>query len=258
MRVRREIRSLQASEWKAVVDAFWVIKRLSSTDGRNLYGESFISYNDLVDKHMAAAMNREGDLAHFSPHFFVWHRLWLLELEDSLLSVDPTIKGLPYWDYSQDKQGKCIFSEKYLGNSTGRPGDFAVADGQFKLWPIQKIDNSNIEQTLGISNVFGYQRSPISVEKTPYITRHGGSMCGSKVGLGSIRNFEKCLNAGPNIIDYLACIDPTVHGIAHSAVGGSFKRRSQKNSVDSPFCTQWYGYISPPNFPEDYQVPDNW
>jgi hypothetical protein len=61
------------------------------------------AYEDLVEKHMVAASNVAGDLAHFNPFFPLWHRLWLLELEDSLISVDSSIQGLAYWYFCRSR-----------------------------------------------------------------------------------------------------------------------------------------------------------
>ena len=83
-------------------------------------------------------------------------------------------------------------------------------------------------------------------------------MCGMEIGLGSIPNFDHCLDVGPNINNYMACLDPSIHGPPHSIVGGSWKRESQLPFQDSPSCSQWYGYIPPPEFPANYTKPKGW
>lgn len=80
-------------------------------------------------------------------------------------------------------------------------------------------------------------------------------MCGLHIGLASVEYFENCINKGPNIAQWLKCVDPTIHGRVHSVVGGSFRRSSQTS--DSIDCTQWYGYIAPPAFPPGVSKPDN-
>jgi len=41
-------------------------------------------------------------------------------------------------------------------------------------------------------------------------------------------------------------------------VAGSWKRISQIATNDSPQCTQWYGFISPPSFPQNEPPPPLW
>ena len=83
--MRKEIRDLSSNSWDKVVKAMWVLKKTSTKRGKKEFGEAYISYDDLVLRHIQAAMNPAGDSAHFTPHFPIWHRLWLLEFEDSLL-----------------------------------------------------------------------------------------------------------------------------------------------------------------------------
>ena len=40
---------------------------------------------------------------HAGPCFMTFHRAWMLELENSLLSVAPALKALPYWDVTMDR-----------------------------------------------------------------------------------------------------------------------------------------------------------
>lgn len=64
-RVRREIRDLGANDWLNVVEAMWIMKTTNDADGKNEYGQSFISYDSMVSKHMDAAFDPRGDQAHF-------------------------------------------------------------------------------------------------------------------------------------------------------------------------------------------------
>ena len=53
-RVRREIRDLSTLEWQEIVNAFWVMKTTSDSDGKKFFGAKFISYDSMVAKHIAA------------------------------------------------------------------------------------------------------------------------------------------------------------------------------------------------------------
>ena len=58
-RVRREIRELKEREWHNVVDAIWVLKGLSDSAGKAIYGQKFVSYDTMVGKHIAAGRTIE-------------------------------------------------------------------------------------------------------------------------------------------------------------------------------------------------------
>ena len=53
-KVRKEIRDLSTSEWDAIVNALWIMKETTDTDGTILYGKHFISYDSMISKHMTA------------------------------------------------------------------------------------------------------------------------------------------------------------------------------------------------------------
>lgn len=63
--VRREIRDISVDEWDKVVEAIWIMKTKSDSDGKSDYGQSFVSYDTMILKHMDAAFDPRGDQAHF-------------------------------------------------------------------------------------------------------------------------------------------------------------------------------------------------
>ncbi|GAB0490333.1 hypothetical protein MMPV_001567 [Pyropia vietnamensis] len=72
-----------------------------------------------------------ADDAHFGAQFLPWHRLYLLELEGALRSIDPSV-SLPYWDWSLDATSPAtspVWGTTYLGGS--RPGE-CIPDGPFR------------------------------------------------------------------------------------------------------------------------------
>jgi hypothetical protein len=93
MRIRKEIRSLSIHEWNKVVDAIKIMKSTNYDDGQRLYGSNYFPYDKFVAKHANAALNPNGDQAHFGPVFPIYHRCWLLLFENCLLSIDPSIQG---------------------------------------------------------------------------------------------------------------------------------------------------------------------
>lgn len=241
-KVRREIRELSSNEWDDVVKAMWIMKTTSDADGKRKFGRFFVSYDTMVAKHMTAAMDPRGDQAHFGPILGPYHRAWLIQLENSLLSIDKGIAALPYWDKALDTDphsdsSKNIFSDEYFGSYVGEAPDYSIVDGKFAYWKIRRDGQK-------WKNSFGYMRHPLNPNKSPYVTRNGGSICGYPLDIGDPIWWDKCLEVGDSILDWTACVDANVHGMAHSSIAGSWRREGQES--DSLDCAQWYGYISPP------------
>lgn len=250
MRVRFEVRDLPPGQWERVVRALWIMKLTPGDVGRRDYGDAFVSYDEMVVKHMKAALNKPGDQAHFTPAFPVYHRLWLLEVENSLITIDAAISGLPYWNSFKD--GFAVFNNDYFGSAPTAENDYTVVDGKFSYWRVPTVDD-NPDDHDTISNVYGYARAPLSPNRSPVITRRMRSLCGVDFGLGEPAAWDFCAGRGPDFWEYQLCIDGSIHGRAHMTVGGSWKRPSQfDNPGDDPgLCAQWYGLITNTVTPSD-------
>ena len=170
-----------------------------------------------------------------------------MELENSLRAIDRRIEALPYWDFARDvaplnANYTSIFSDNYFGSFVGKGPNYTVLDGAFGKWYIS-TDNTG-HGPVKWKNPYGFLRHPLSINKSPYMTRKGGAICGYSIGLGDPNMWNMCLNVGGSISDWTACVDSNIHGPAHSSIAGSWRSETQK--YDSPYCAQWYGYISPP------------
>ena len=108
-RVRRAIHTLSDAEWQRVVDAFWVLATVSTTEGIARYGSAYRDYlfhsvfhavssnaNRLTPRQVEVGF---VDVTGGGPQQPGWHALETLMLEDSLLAVDPAIGGMPYLDW---------------------------------------------------------------------------------------------------------------------------------------------------------------
>ena len=104
VRIRREIRSLSETERLRVFNAMLVMKNTTTVVGKQRFGRDFINYNDLVLKHFDASAMKPCDNAHLGAAFLVYHRAFCLLFENSLVTIDDRIQGLPYWDYNLDSQ----------------------------------------------------------------------------------------------------------------------------------------------------------
>lgn len=225
------------------------MKLTSGKAGREIYGSSYVSYDEMVAKHMSAALNKEGGQAHFTPVFPIYHRLWLLEVENSLIAIDPAISGLPYWNSFKD--GFAVFTNEYLGSPPEAENDYAVRDGKFAYWRVPTADDADVDDN--ISNVYGYVRAPLNPNRSPVITRRMRSLCGVHFGLGEPAAWDFCAGRGPEFWDYQLCIDGSIHGRAHMTIGGSWKRPEQlaSGAEDSTDCAQWFGLITNTITPSD-------
>lgn len=247
-RIRKEIRKLSPTAWNRIVSAIKVMKYTPDDEGAELYGPWFRSYDTLVAQHAAASLDPNGDNAHFSEVFSIFHRAWCLAFENSIIAIDPKIRGLPYWDFSldakkdDDNDFPTVFSSTYLGSSGDPESGYAVTDGPFAYWPIA---NDTSIFGLDFSSPYGYLRHPVSVNPSPFMTRRLNSLCGIEFDMGNKMSYRECNVIEPDISLYRQCIDPSLHGPAHLAIGGSWKRASQLDREDSPSCAQWYGQIRP-------------
>lgn len=172
VRIRREVRTLSKGVWNSIVTALWTMKTTSQTKGLELYGVNFRNYDLMVIKHIKAALHPAGDQAHFTAVFPVFHLLWVLEMENALRAIDPTIQAVPYWNCLLNAQA--IFTAEYFGSFSGTGTEYAVIDGRFARWPIP----FSREVGLDYSNSYGFMRAPLNTNRSPYVTRRGGSMCG--------------------------------------------------------------------------------
>jgi len=110
-----------------------------------------------------------------------WHSLFLLEFENSLLAVDPSISGLPYWDSSTNTTGS-VFTSKYFGSAPGTGINHQVIDGRFAKFPIKT--NFDIKryskyftnpQYVNFTNcpATDMLRSDSNTNNNPWVTRFG-------------------------------------------------------------------------------------
>ena len=166
----------------------------------------------------------------------VWHMAFILEFENALLSVDPSIGALPYWDECLTEPS--LFSDDYFGNDPeGEP--YEVTSGKFAYWP---ISNFSIDDWAGyiVDDTFlgfagsgdpnsTFLRGSENLVNNTYMTRYGsGSAWEASVGETCTEAFWDCAASTDNWIDWYACIEngnanypsvPSFHS-PHPVVGG--------------------------------------
>ncbi|UUN30530.1 tyrosinase MelC2 [Streptomyces sp. FIT100] len=148
MTVRKNQALLTADEKRRFVDALLALKRSGA-------------YDAFVTTHNGFIMSdTDGGprVGHRSPSFLPWHRRFLIEFEQALQSVDPSV-SLPYWDWTADRTAaSSLWAADFLGG-TGRARDGQVMDGPFSAasgaWPITvRVDGRGyLRRALGANGV---------------------------------------------------------------------------------------------------------
>jgi len=206
-RVRKEVRNLTSDEWQKVVNAYWTMKNTPQDVGEALYGKYYRQYDYFPSKHAVTTTDLRGDQGHFSAAFITWHSTFLLEFENSLRAIDPSIEALPYWDSTITEPS--IFTDQYFGSVPGT-GDYGmVIDGQFAYWPV--VANWTLEPyypyinnftTIGFQNsATGYLRSEDDTNPNPYVTRFG------KEFVYTEEDFNTCRSIAGYWMDWYGCIE---------------------------------------------------
>lgn len=117
--IRKEWRQLSLAEQTAFLKA---VKALSTT---NITAK----YNYWPGIHYSNSASIHG----YAP-FFPWHRQFLVTIENALRAIDPTVKSIPYWDWSLDSQAPDM-SPVWYSSAFGGQGN-PVSNGIFANWKV--------------------------------------------------------------------------------------------------------------------------
>ena len=135
MRIRRNLKSLSDAEKTNFINAVLALKNKKSVLHPNDADRS--RYDDYAEVHMNAMMHEvdspNGSVitpgwAHNGPAFFPWHRELILQFENDLAAIDPSVT-LPYWDWPDTDPKASPFNNFLGGDGTG-PNN-KVMDGPF-------------------------------------------------------------------------------------------------------------------------------
>ncbi len=127
-----------------------------------------------------------------------WHSAYVLQFERALLAVEPTLSGVPYWDYS--RHDIPVFSETYFGLDPAQPPHI-VATGRFSLWPIHKLNLSDYIHNFRNQSQWGWE-----LPSTGYLRSHNNTIPTAhytQYGLGELFDHPK---TGVNSSTLDACV----------------------------------------------------
>lgn len=133
LRNRQNILKMPLAQVTALTNAFNVLK----ANGK---------YDTFIKRHMTAMMTptpagSQSNAAHSGPIFLPWHRAALWELETLVLSVAPTLPGLPYWFWASEAANNGgvpsrskLWTSSYFGTDGDKANGDRVLNGPFKDW----------------------------------------------------------------------------------------------------------------------------
>lgn len=159
MRIRKNVRSLTAEERRALVDALLILKR------RNRYDQYVHWHHHLMVPTVMPYEPRDANYrngAHRGPAFLPWHREFLLQVENDLQGIEPSI-AIPYWDWTQDTGMAApgtspVWDEDFMGGDGVEADQWRVATGPFAHatgdWPVPAYPEAGLPG-LGLKRRFG-------------------------------------------------------------------------------------------------------
>ena len=162
------------------------MSEVSSTEGREKFGEHYHDLDYFVALHLNTAGARSHDHIHDGMGVVTQHVSLTQSLECAIQAVHPVLT-VPYWDYTIDSyvakkkyggvDGKMfedseLWGPKWFGNSS--TDKHHITDGR---WAYQKISNFNQSDVRAFHSPYGYARAPWNLNPSPFVTRYH-KLCG--------------------------------------------------------------------------------
>lgn len=231
--VRRELHSLHPNDYNAYMDAAYVLDSVSTQEGKQIYGDSYIDSSYTARLHYFNSAHQEGDHYHEGNGFFSMHVKLSNYYEAQLQVVDPSV-SLPYWDFTIEAKenlnniGAVTFQPDSFGTMYAPPsGDYftyneplestAIKDGRWA--GLKAVKAEDFPEYSGHGNAYGYLRSPWNLNPSPYITR--ATITFDSVKLPTCSSHYTSLEYTDfNLWMYDSAFDP--HGPTHTLFGGYY------------------------------------
>jgi len=236
--VRRELRSLTATDRAALLDAMKVHWEVDQARGQELYGAAYRSAAELLKFHLRYAGAADCDHIHDGYGFLPQHAAMTLAFEQSLQAVNPRV-ALHYWDYVRDVEATLaerggeadftdfvnseLFSAEWFG-ATDRE-THAIADGRWAGLAVPDASSLTAAERADMPvNAFGQLRAPWSSNPDPTVVRYA-TECGADpskyYGMPTCAVVE-ALTAKAGFEEYMEYVSYDPHGPVHIQLGGAY------------------------------------
>jgi hypothetical protein len=166
-------------------------------------GERPTIFDQIAGKHP-----QNFDVIHNNARFFAWHRIYLVELEQELKRIDPSV-SLPYWDwtvYYNNMSRDPIW--RWLGKGGNPNRDNCVTDGRFSTFQSLYFDDPNQQGEAHCST-----RETIIPDT---FTARKEDIESQIIDIESPESFWTNMEGGP-------------HAQVHIGIGADFSRRASAN-----------------------------
>ena len=159
MHVRKNVNSLTADEKSRLVNALLELKAQGEYD-HFVHAHHHIMVPSVLPHEPRDANYRNP--AHRGPGFLPWHREFLMQLEQALQQVDPSVT-IPYWDWTTDAAlpdptTSSIWADDFLGGNGLQSDEWRVQTGPFAhsggKWPVPSLPDDGLPGP-GLKRQFG-------------------------------------------------------------------------------------------------------
>jgi len=159
MITRKSVNAMNESERAALIRALLELKRSGEYD-KYVHWHHHVMMPTVLPHEPQDANYRNG--AHRGPAFLPWHREFLMQLEQELRTIEPTV-FIPYWDWTQDAMlqdpsSAPIWGDDLMGGNGLNSDEWRVQSGPFANtggnWPVPSLPEDGLPGP-GLKRQFG-------------------------------------------------------------------------------------------------------
>lgn len=226
--VRRELRNLDSTDREEYLGALLIMYTTRMREGRELYGDEFISSDYFTRWHLGA----KGDQSpyHGAPSFFTAHAYFASLMERSLQSISPSL-AMHYWDFTIDAEEfappkswdqSFLFSENWFGPNTEKSDTEKRVRGRFHDVKLMRNVSAHNHINPTKTNSYGFLTEQFNNNPSEYLTR-SYSICGMRTTSYQLPNCEVLkgtFTEFDSMVSFHSTTEFDLHISFHSVLGG--------------------------------------
>lgn len=251
--VRRDIRRMSEGDRDNFFSAFLTLATVGATEGRRLYGDSYLPLDHFVALHLELAADRIDDHMHDGLGFLTMHVGLTAFFERGLQAVDPSIAH-PFWDYTYDDalfkstygahtpldtrfwSLDDLWSDSWFGSAEN--DQHTVTSGRFAYQRVPtrsaSADATGVDSRQSVANPYGYLRAPWNANAKPFVTRVH-QLCGGDAladfGWPSCEAHHNLTFTTTSFYEWAWKVSYAAHGPVHAAIGGTFQCKEEFDAL---------------------------